>query len=43
MTTRILAEYQAGKGAVDLVGDLYGNFLVYHIELKDLKHRTEPA
>lgn len=36
LTTRILAEYQAKKGSLDLVGDLHGNFLVYHNALKDL-------
>jgi multiple sugar transport system substrate-binding protein len=36
LTTRILAEYEAGKGSLDLVGDLHGNFLVYHKALKDL-------
>lgn len=36
MTTRVLAEYQAGRGTVHLVGDLHGNFLVYHQALKDL-------
>lgn len=36
LTNRILAEYQAGRGSLDLVGDLHGNFLVYHTALKDL-------
>lgn len=37
LTSRILAEFQAGRGSVDLVGDLHGNFLVYHGALKDLQ------
>lgn len=36
LTTRILAEYQAGKGSLDLIGDLHGNFLVYYDALRDL-------
>jgi len=36
LTTRVLAEYEAGKGSLDLVGDLHGNFLVYYKALKDL-------
>lgn len=36
LTTRILAEYEAGKGTIDLAADLHGNFLVYYSALKDL-------
>ncbi|GAB4307837.1 MAG: ABC transporter substrate-binding protein [Candidatus Bipolaricaulota bacterium] len=36
LTNRILAEFEAGRGSLDLVGDLHGNFLVYYGALKDL-------
>jgi len=35
-TERVLAEYEAGKGTIDLVGDLHGRILVYQEALKDL-------
>jgi multiple sugar transport system substrate-binding protein len=36
LTDRILAEYRAKRGTLDLIGDLHGNFLFYSDALKDL-------